>query len=184
VIGCVRPSCRLPHTCWCLVDDLYESPSTGTGVYDDWFEDLAKLRDAARIACEIGGLVSLTVSDGAPDIALLHGPLVNPVSPYALGNPGDPGCFPNFTEETIKKLLPQDKKTRVGRDAHFVAVYLEQLRQLGAGKTAVCGVVERPSSAAPGPLIRNLLDRLYTENRIDADTYREFKALRKNSSRA
>src|SRR5439155_24935246 len=71
-----------------LVDDLYESSPTRPGVYEDMFEDLAKLRDAARIAAEAGGLLSLSLRPRPPTILFLHGPLVNPVSPYALGVPG------------------------------------------------------------------------------------------------
>lgn len=157
-----------------LVDDLYESSSTSSGVYEDVFEDTAKLRDAARICCEISGMVSLTIAEGAPQIALLHGPLVNPVSPYALGKPGESGCFPNFTDETLRKFLPSDTSHRTGREANFVSVYLKQLNNLQTGKAAICGVVERPSSAAPGPFVRKLLERLYSDSRIDANTYHQF----------
>jgi len=60
-----------------LVDDLYESGSGGAAVYEDVFDDVAKMRDAARIVCETAGLLSLTTSENPPSIALLHGPLVN-----------------------------------------------------------------------------------------------------------
>lgn len=43
-----------------------------------------------------------------------------------------------------------------------------------SGKATVCGVVERPSPSAPGPLICELIDRLHSEGRIDAVPYREF----------
>lgn len=158
-----------------LVDDLYESGSGRAGVYEDVFDDVTKMRDAARIVCETAGLLSLTTSENPPSIALLHGPLVNPVSPYALGTPSASDAFPNFTEETLKKLLAGDTEHRSGRDANFVAVYLEQLDRLRKGRVMVCGVVERPSSAAPGPVMRRILLQLHSESHIDAKTYHEFE---------
>jgi hypothetical protein len=158
-----------------LVDDLYESGSGGTGVYEDVFDDVTKMRDAARITCETAGLLSLATGENPPSIALLHGPLVNPVSPYALGTPGTSDAFPNFTDGTLKKLLVGDSGARSGRDANFVAVYLEQLERLRKGKVMVCGVVERPSSSAPGPVMRKILLQLHSDGRIDANTYHQFE---------
>lgn len=158
-----------------LVDDLYESGPGGTGVYEDVFDDVTKMRDAARIVCETAGLLSLTTAENPPSIALLHGPLVNPVSPYALGTPGASDAFPNFTGETLKKLLAGDTKPRSGRDANFVAAYLEQLERLRKGSVMVCGVVERPSSAAPGPVMRKILLQLHSDGHIDANTYHQFE---------
>jgi len=157
-----------------LVDDLYVPAADGGGVYEDYFEDVAKLRDAARICCETAGMLALALRAHPPDILMLHGPLVNPVSPYALGTPGDPDAFPNFTPETIRKLLPGDTQLRSGREANFVSVYLAQLNRLKSVKATVCGVVERASISAPGPLIRTLLDKLYSEDRIDAATRKTF----------
>jgi len=157
-----------------LVDELYETTSVGAGIYEDFFEDVAKLRDAARIACEVGGTVSLARRAVPPGVILLHGPLVNPLSPYALGVPGQPGAFPNFTAETIRKLLPGEDCQRTGKDANLVAVYLDQLRFLSSWPGTACGVVERPSSASPGPLISRLVERLHAERRIDAQTRKEF----------
>jgi hypothetical protein len=157
-----------------LVDELYESSEIKSGVYEDFFEDVAKLRDAARITCEIAGMVSLARTDSAPQVLVLHGPLVNPVSPYALGVPGQAGAFPNFSGPTLAKLLPGDEKQRTGRDANFVAVYLEQLKILEAWSGTVCGVVERPSSAVPGPLITHVIDKLHKDGRIDGVTRSEF----------
>jgi hypothetical protein len=146
-----------------LVDDLYESATSGTGIYEDLFEDLAKLRDAARISCEIAGLLGLTLRRTPPEIVMLHGPLVNPVSPYALGIPGEPSAFPNFTPETIRKLLPHNKSLRSGREANFVSVYLDQLKRLESGEAMVCGVVERPSLTVPGPLICRVIEQMHSD---------------------
>jgi hypothetical protein len=153
-----------------LVDDLYVTP----GVYEDFFEDVAKLRDAARICCETAGLLALALRERPPDILMLHGPLVNPVSPYALGNPeaAGPDTFPNFTADTVRKFLPGETRARTGREANFVAVYLEQLNRLKSGRQTVCGVVERASLA--GTLVEALLQKLHADGRIDAPTLKIF----------
>ena len=158
-----------------LVDELYDS-SPGSGIFADWFEDVGKLRDAARICCEVAGLVSLGLREPSPDIVLLHGPLVNPVSPYALGIPGQADAFPNFTAATLGKLLPHDQRIRAGREANFVSVYLEQLNALASGSATVCGVVERASPTFPGPLIRRLLEQFHGEGRIDGPTLEQFRS--------
>jgi hypothetical protein len=152
-----------------LVDELY-APSSGRGVYDEWFDDAAKLRDAARIVCEIAGLHVLTRREPRPDVVLLHGPLVNPVSPYALGTPGDADAFPNFTGASLAKLMP-DGATRLGRDANFVSVYLDLLTQLTASPVSVCGVVER--HARSHPLLRLLTGQLLAKRFIDNTTYHD-----------
>jgi hypothetical protein len=157
-----------------LVDDLYEASSNREGIFEDLFEDIAKLRDVARISCEVGGLLSLAQKVKAPKVALLHGPLVNPVSPYALGRPGELGAFPNFTDRTIQLLLPGKRESRTGAEANFVSVYLEQLKRLATGKATVAGIVERPSSATPGPLIRTVIESMQERGQIDAKTRREF----------
>ena len=156
-----------------LVDELYDS-SPGSGIFTDWFEDVAKLRDAARICCEVAGLVSLSLRPNPPTVVLLHGPLVNPVSPYALGTPGQSDAFPNFTSETLRTLLPGDEKVRTGREANFVSVYLDQLNKLAQGSATCCGVVERASPTFPGPLIKKVLEGLHTSGRVDAPTRRQF----------
>jgi len=157
-----------------LVDELYQSAATKSGVYDDLFDDPAKLRDAARIACEMGGILSLLKKQQSPDVVLLHGPLVNPVSPYALGRPGDPDAFPNFTEATLSKLLAGVDYVRTGRDANFISVYLEQLSRMVKSNKTVCGVVERAASRAPGILTKAVLQRLKDDNLIDLTSQRQF----------
>lgn len=154
-----------------LVDELYQTGEGSTGVYEDFFEDVGKLRDAARIVCEVGGVLQLAKSGDAPGIIFLHGPLVNPVSPYALGQPGATGAFPNFTGSALEILLAGNDAKRGGRQANFVTVYLEQLQRLASGKVTTCGVVERPSSGAPGPLVMQVLKNLVDERTLPADTY-------------
>jgi hypothetical protein len=102
---------------------------------------------------------------------------VNPVSPYALGIPGAPDAFPNFTAHTLRKLLPHDGRARTGREANFVAVYRDQLQHLANGATSVCGVVERPSPTAPGPIVRLLTERLRADGSIDNATGARFEEI-------
>lgn len=149
-----------------LVDDLYESTPGGEGVYEDVFEDIAKLRDVARISAEVGGVLALTLRDRPPEVVFLHGPLVNPISPYGLEG------FPNFTRATIAKLLPRDDKPRSGRDANFIPVHLEQLNRLQSSTSTVAGVVERASTGSS--VIRMLIDKMHQDEKIDAKARKEF----------
>ena len=162
-----------------LVDELFEAGNRENGVYEDSFEDVAKMRDAARIVCETAGVLSLSRTKGRPDVIFLHGPLVNPVSPYALGQPGDSDAFPNFTSETLDTLLAGNGSGRKDKDANFVKVYLDQLKYLEKGGITVCGVVERPSSGVPGPLISRLIKSMHEDGIIPADSYAKiYNALR------
>jgi hypothetical protein len=154
-----------------LVDDLYEAGGGRQGVYEDFFADVGKLKDAARIVCEVGGVLTLAMGSNPPEVIFLHGPLVNPVSPYALGQPGDSNAFPNFTAPTLKVLLAGDDTIRTEKAANFVTVYKEQLERLKTGKVTVCGVVERPSSSAPGPLVSKHLKDLHESSVLPADAY-------------
>jgi hypothetical protein len=155
-----------------FVDDLFESPRMGTGIYEDYFADVTKLRDAARIVCETAGVISLALSSDHPEIIFLHGPLVNPVSPYA----SDPDrSLPNFTEAALAKLLPHDRTERSGKSRNFVTVYRDQLEYLRSWEGTVCGVVERPSLSSPGPMSRRLLQDFRSRGLLDASSEREFE---------
>jgi hypothetical protein len=149
-----------------LVDELYDS--AGPGVYEEGFDDVTKLRDAARICCEAAGMLAMLERE-APSLCVLHGPLVNPVSPYALED------FPAFSRATLAKLLPRQKGRLAPDDAHFVSVYLEQLRRLEHSSASVCGVVERPSSGAPGILTTALLEELRQAGFYDSSTLQELR---------
>ena len=61
-----------------IVDELY---SADGGAFDDAFDDTAKLTDAARIILEIAAVVLHAESKDPPNIAVLHGPIVNPAAP-------------------------------------------------------------------------------------------------------
>ncbi len=149
-----------------LVDDLYQTVT----VYEDSFEDLAKLRDAARICSESAGVLSLTKKDKPPDVILLHGPLVNPISPYAIDG------FPSYQELAAARLLPGElPPPTTERERNFVSLHLRQLRALFAGTTTVAGVVERTSTQSPGMLMKRLLAKLRADDRIDDSTRRRFE---------
>lgn len=156
-----------------LVDELFKGGDGSSGTFEDYFEDVGKLRDAARIACEASGLLRLAATKKPPEIIFLHGPLVNPVSPYALGTPGAQNAFPNFTQDALESLLGPSGRQREGREANFVSVYLDVLKQLASGEVTVCGVVERPSSGAPGPLVMKLLQDLLEAGTLPANAFNE-----------
>lgn len=136
-----------------LVDELFES-TPGHGLFDDLFDDVGKLRDAARISVETAGALTSLAHRLQPTHLFVHGSLVNPVSPYALDG------FPDFTEAGIKSLLPCEEWGRTGRSRNFVSVYLRQLELLKNASATVCGVVERASQSAM--VIKSLLDHLKT----------------------
>lgn len=137
-----------------LVDELFET-NPGTGIFDDAFDDVGKLRDAARISLEAAGALTTLEHPLRPHHLFVHGSLVNPVSPYALDG------FPNFTTSGIERLLPTGEQGRTGRDCNFVSVYLRQLQLLRDAQAIVCGVVERAShsSMVTTALLELLKDR-------------------------
>jgi hypothetical protein len=117
-----------------VIDDLYDSPG---GLHDEnVFEDVTKMRDAARIITETSGCLSLTTRRPDLDVVLMHGPLVNPAAPY--GTPG----FPRYRPDAAKKLA-QVEGFAGDDDRHFVRLYRTILNSLAAGGCAVAGVVER-----------------------------------------
>jgi len=76
-----------------LVDELYDTTSTHGGVYDDWFDDPAKLRDAARIVSEMAGVLRLLSKPESPDVVLLHGPPRKPRLPVCSWPTRRLGCL-------------------------------------------------------------------------------------------
>jgi hypothetical protein len=150
-----------------LIDDLYSDQGV---LYDDDFLDTAKLRDAARIASEIAVAHRMANESVAPDAIIVHGPLINPVSPYGLDD------FPAFGLEACRLMLgdpdwqPPDDPT----DRIFVGFYLEVLKRLRATGTPVVGAVERSIGREPVVLNRILgllQDKGLTER--DAKTLRD-----------
>ena len=135
-----------------LIDDLYSDQGV---LYDDDFLDIAKLRDAARIASETAVARKIASEADPPDAIVLHGPLINPVSPYGLED------FPAYGIEACRTMLgdpewqPDDDPT----DRKFVALHLELLKRLRASGTPVVGAVERSIGKEP-VVVNRILDRL------------------------
>jgi hypothetical protein len=123
-----------------LVAELYDLGS-GDGLFEDLFEDPAKLREAARYCLELAGGVQCLSQKTKPEFLFLHGALVNPVSAYADKN------FPPFSDRGIKALLPEGEQNRTGRDTEFVSVYLRLMQILQNSGANVASVVERASQS-------------------------------------
>lgn len=141
-----------------LINELYSG--TEGGVYDGSFPDISAIRDAARITIEAAGAVRLLKDEPSLKHLFLHGALVNPVSRYTdkMYN-GEPRYrFPDFSTETIRDLLPDEKPIPKGRGANFINVYLKQLQALQNSETVVCGVIER--EATTSSVIRAVLNSL------------------------
>lgn len=133
-----------------LIDELY---SEDAWLYDDIFDDIAKLRDAARITAEVA--VGLQMSDSPHDLdgIFLHGPLVNPVSPYGLGD------FPSFSLDAYRKFLGDGGLLPQGDELQFVPTYLEILNKIKDKNVPIMGVVERSLGRAH-PVLDACLDSL------------------------
>jgi hypothetical protein len=146
-----------------MVDDLYSDQGV---LYDADFLDIAKLRDAARMASETAVAYHMAKVSATPDILIMHGPLVNPVAPYGLDD------FPAFGPEACRLLLDDSTWTAADdpRDRQFVALYLELLKLLQATGVPVVGAVER--SIGREPVVTNrILNQLH-----DAGTLKKAKA--------
>jgi len=136
-----------------MVDDLYD-PSQD--IYDDVFEDVTKLRDAARIIAEAGACRSI-LERTELDALLVQGPLINPVSPY--GTPG----FPAYTSDKARKL--SGRTGHAEKERHFIPLYLEILERMKQSGTTVAGVVERDGGGRR--FIKNILDRMIERGKLD-----------------
>lgn len=130
-----------------LVDDIY---SPHGQLFDDDFDDIAKLRDAARMVSETAVGYSLAKATPRIDTILLHGPLVNPVAPYGLEG------FPTFGTEACRRFFADDQWSGTDADREFVPVYLELLERTRKTGVPVLGVVERSIGKDPVVLKRLL----------------------------
>lgn len=144
-----------------LVDDLFSDDGV---LFDDDFEDIAKLRDAARMTCETAAALRLARETGGrrPDAIILHGPLVNPVSPYGLEG------FPSFGLQACRTFLADETWNGEDDARKFVSLYLDVLKALRATGTPVVGAVERSIGRDP-VLLRRLLDRLHDDGVLKND---------------
>jgi hypothetical protein len=151
-----------------LVDDLYSEDGV---LYDSDFEDLAKLRDAARIVSETAAAYGLARRKDSEklDAVIMHGPLVNPVSPYGLED------FPGFGMGACRTFLGDADWTGTDNQRQFVAVYLELLERMKATGATVIGAVERSLGKEPVVLHR-IIDKLQDDDVLrlsDAKKIRE-----------
>ena len=121
-----------------IIDDMYSEENQ---TYEERFDDRAKLQDAARIISEAAGALAVLRRRPEINVALLHGPLVNPVSPY--GTPG----FPAYTERAAAKLAGE----RIGDVGlrHFVPLYRRILEALSETTASTLGVIERDGGGRP-----------------------------------
>ena len=146
-----------------LVEDLFSPEGE---VYDDDFIDTAKLRDVARMTSETAAAYRLARSNPAPDVILLHGPLINPVAPYGLDG------FPSFGQQACRVFCDDENFDGDEEVRQFVALYLELLRRIQQTETPVVGVVERSVGRDP-VVIRRVLNRLQDQQLLKRDEARD-----------
>ena len=146
-----------------LVDDLFSPDSE---VYDDDFIDTAKLRDAARMTSETAAAYRLARLDRRPDVILLHGPLVNPVSPYGLDG------FPSFGDQACRMFFDDENFNGDEEARQFVAVYLELLKRMESTGAPIVGVVERSIGREP-VVVNRILTQLREREHIQRDEARD-----------
>lgn len=146
-----------------LVDDLFSPEGQ---VFDDDFADTAKLRDVARMTSETAAGYRLASSDHAPDVILLHGPLINPVAPYGLED------FPSFGLDACRTFCADESFDGDDEKRQFVAFYLELLTRMKETGKTVIGVVER--SVGRDPVVVNRILTALTGLRVlTRDAYRD-----------
>ena len=142
-----------------LVDDLF---SDNGALYDDDFQDIAKLRDAARMTAETAAGYRIAKEPEPPDLLVLHGPLVNPVAPYGLDG------FPSFGLDATRLFLNEPALDVPEHDRQFVALYLELLKRLRSTGVPVIGTVERSIGRDP-VVLRRILAKLHVTGKLKED---------------
>jgi hypothetical protein len=140
-----------------LVDDLY---SPRGHIFNDDFEDLAKLRDVARMTSETAAAYRLA-KEGAADLILLHGPLINPVAPYGLQG------FPPFGLNACRTFRDDPNWTGEDVEYHFVPTYRDVLEAMRDTNVPVLGVVERSVGREP-VVVKRLLYRMEEQKILKA----------------
>lgn len=144
-----------------LVDDLFSDDGV---LFDSDFQDVAKLRDAARMASETATALQLAREMSSPkiDAIVLHGPLVNPVSPYGLDG------FPSFGIGACRTFLGDNTFAGDEIARQFVSVYLELLKALRETEIPIVGAVERSIGRDP-VVLRRVLDKLQRDSVLTKD---------------
>lgn len=146
-----------------LVDDLFSPEGE---VFDDDFIDTAKLRDVARMTSETAAAYRLARSQRPPDVILLHGPLINPVSPYGLAD------FPSFCSPACRVFFDDENFNGDEEARQFVALYLDLLSRIEQTGTSVVGVVERSVGRDP-VVVRRILNGLRDKDHLKRDEARD-----------
>ena len=150
-----------------LVDDLYSDDGV---LYDGGFEDIAKLRDAARMTSEAAAAYRIAIDKEGPrpDAIILHGPLVNPVAPYGLDQ------FPGFGTGAVRTMLADDAWEGSERDRQFVKVYAAVLERLRDAGIPVAGAVER-SIGKHAVVLGRILDALVGSRAMSGEDARDLE---------
>lgn len=146
-----------------IVDDLYSDDGF---LYEDDFEDVAKLRDAARIICETAAVWRMLGTPNPPSVVLLHGPLINPVAPYGLDN------FPSYGLQACRDFLGVPDWDADEEHRQFIPFYLELLKRIRKQGTTTVGVVERSIGKEP-VVINRLLDELQASEVLKKEDARD-----------
>ena len=149
-----------------LVDELYSSKGW---TFEDVFDDIQKMTDAARIVGEASSALKQLRSNSSLSAVFLHGPLINPVAPY--GTPG----FPRFSEEAAKLLYGEASRSFTDDERHFVVLYRLILEKFAELSKPVVGVVERSIAPRPAILLAHLdsMQNAGTLSPDDAQTIRD-----------
>ena len=142
-----------------LVDDLF---SDDGALYDSDFQDIAKLRDAARMTAETAAGYRIAKAADPPDLVVLHGPLINPVSPYGLAG------FPPFGLDAARLFLDEPAFAGSEQDRQFVSLYLDLLQRLRDTGVPVVGTVERAIGRDP-VVLRRVVDKLQDTGKLKKD---------------
>lgn len=161
-----------------LVDDLF-APDHGQAAFLEEPEPnaLAKVHDMARIVLETGGLLQ-TANKYAEDLSFLfiHGPLVNPVSPYGRDklSPFSPRML-EILGLNLEELHEHFHGAYDGRDLHhFIPVYKYLLDRVHTSGIPTAGVIERASESklVTGTFLQH---RLGAHGKVIADFEQKMK---------
>lgn len=139
-----------------LVDELY---GPDAAIFIEATDDIEKLRDAARIMSESAAAWHIAKRSNDVDAIFIHGPIVNPVSPYGFQD------FPPFTNEAYAEFIGQPVKAMPEDDRHFVVAYRHVLERLIERKIPVYGVVERSWRPVP-VVIHEVLNLLQSKDEL------------------
>lgn len=131
-----------------LVDELFSPEDSDDGIFEEFDENTSKLRDIARITLEAAGAFRAVREHPDLKFLFLHGPLVNPVAPYA--------DMPVFRELALSRMgissadvlssIPSLPRLPAA-ERHFIAVYRYLLDKIWTSGIPVVGVIERSGSS-------------------------------------